>query len=68
MGIQAFFQRRKKKNEKEEIIEDCLEKDKKPCNSIFSLPPPTKQTVIIKDITINLYLINFYRWGFCYAV
>lgn len=27
MGIQAFFQRRKKKNEKEEIIEDCLEKD-----------------------------------------
>lgn len=27
MGIQAFFQRRKKKNEKEEIIEDCLETD-----------------------------------------
>lgn len=27
MGIQVFFQRRKKKNEKEEIIEDCLEKD-----------------------------------------
>lgn len=27
MGIQAFFQRRKKKNEKEEIIDDCLEKD-----------------------------------------
>lgn len=27
MGIQVFFQRRKKKNEKEEMIEDCLEKD-----------------------------------------
>ena len=27
MGIQVFFQRRKKKNEKEEIIDDCLEKD-----------------------------------------